>query len=329
MVFVNVFTFQFQITSRDQSAASAGSGISPLPTRNISTTSSRAFDAHQLIILGLVLVTALVIFAALRFGGGYYWAALAERTQHALHKMFKPSGLIGQGFGVIGGLFCVLTLLYPMRKRWRWLENLGAQRNWFLYHIYFGIAGPLFATLHTTFKFGGLASICYWSMMLVMASGFVGRFLFAQLPRNKRGLALSLQEITAEIKSIQRALENAGLSEEEMNLLVNTSGKKLKDEGRAKPGWRQILRLWTTRRRHLRMWKQRLQEHDFTPTSIHNILSLLSRKMFLEGSLATLALTTRAFSHWHSLHLPFTYLMFLTLLIHASLAIFLGYTWIF
>jgi len=49
----------------------------------------------------------------------------------------------------------------------------------------------------------------------------------------------------------------------------------------------------------------------------------------LESSLATLDLTTRFFSHWHTFHLPFTIIMFTALLIHAGAAIFLGYTWIF
>jgi hypothetical protein len=170
-----------------------------------------ALEMHMLIIFALVFITALVLFAALRWGSNYYLSAQTARPQHELHKLLRPSGLIGQGFGLVGGLFCVLTLLYPLRKRWRALENAGAPRKWFQFHVYFGIAGPLFATLHTTFKFGGLASVSYWSMMLVMASGLIGRFLFAQLPRNQRGVILSLKEIEAEINVVQRALETAGL----------------------------------------------------------------------------------------------------------------------
>jgi hypothetical protein len=281
------------------------------------------------IIFGLVFITAFVIFAALGIAGDYYLSSLAKRPQHVLHEIFKPSGSIGQGFGVVGGLFCMLTLLYPLRKRCRLLENLGAPRTWFHFHIYFGIAGPLLATLHTTFKFGGLASICYWSMMLVMASGFVGRFLFAQLPRNQRGLVLSLQEIGEEIQAIRRDLQAAGLGENESELLVNTKARKKTDKTGNEIGWSTLIRLWRARRRNLRSWNRRLQGRGFTATTTRHILSLLSRKLFLESRLATLDLTTRAFSHWHSLHLPFTYLMFATLILHAGLAILLGYTWIF
>jgi hypothetical protein len=235
---------------------------------------------------------------------------------------FKPSGLIGQGFGVIGGLFCLLTLLYPLRKRWRPLENLGTPRTWFLYHVYFGIAGPLLATLHTTFKVDGLASICYWSMMLVVASGFIGRFLFAQLPCNQRGVILSLKEIDAEIKVIQRHLETAGVRHASLAAAPWQGAN-------AKPSWRALIRIWRQRRHELRAWDRQLRQTHLPVSTARRILSLLSRQFFLESSRVTLDLTTRTFSHWHTLHLPFTYLMFITLIIHVGLAIVLGYTWIF
>lgn len=281
------------------------------------------FDPHMYAIFALVFVTALVIFAALRFAGVYYLTALAQRPQHALHQLFKSSGVIGQGLGVIGGLFCVLTLLYPLRKRWRALENLGTPRVWFQFHVYFGIAGPLLATLHTTFKFNGVASICYWAMMIVMASGFVGRFLFALLPRNQRGVILSLQEIEAEIRVVQQHLAKAGLDAANLRLVETPSSP---NAGR---GWRTLLQLMMKRRRELYACRQHLRTQKVPTSLTRRVLSVLARKLFLESSRLTLDLTTRVFSLWHTLHLPFTYLMFITLLVHAGLAIVLGYTWIF
>jgi hypothetical protein len=296
----------------------------PISVEAGSIKSDWVFEPHMYVIFGLVFVTALAIFAALRLGTDYYLASLAERPQYALHNTFKPSGLVGQGFGFFGGLFCLLTLLYPLRKRWRWLENLGAPRPWFQFHIYFGIAGPLLATMHTTFKFGGLASICYWSMMLVMASGFVGRFLFVLLPRNQRGVMLSLHEIDAEIRVVQQHFTTMGVNDE---ILSHARQQSLSLNGTA--NWPALLRLWKERRHMLHEWDRRLRVQGLPVSITRRVLSLLSRKFFLESSRFTLEITSRAFSHWHTLHLPFTYLMFITLAIHVVLAIFLGYTWIF
>lgn len=310
----------FQQAHAKQSPAPANE---PLPVASASPETRPAFELHMLVIFGLIFITALTFFAALRLGADYYLAAMAERPQHPLHNMLKPSGLIGQGFGVVGGLFCILTLLYPLRKRWRLLENLGTPRTWFQFHVYFGIAGPLLATLHTTFKFGGLASISFWSMIIVMASGFIGRFLFAQLPRNRRGVLLSLKEIEAEMRIVQQALAKAGLQDAQ---LIGSN-----DRPAAAPttGWRTLFRLMRHRRRTLRAWHSRLSAQPIPAAAARRILPLLSRKFFLESSRVTLELTTKAFSLWHTLHLPFTYVMFLTLIIHVGLAIFLGYTWIF
>lgn len=278
----------------------------------------------MIVIFVLVFMTALGIFAALRFGADYYLTALAERPLHPQHEAFKASGVVGQGLGILGGLFCTLTLLYPLRKRWRALENLGTPRTWFQFHVYFGIAGPLFATLHTTLKFGGLASLSYWSMMIVMASGFIGRFLFALLPRNQRGVTLSLQEIEAEIRVVQQYLEAGGLPRTDFAIAARAK----KTDAHSSDAYT-LFRLWRARRRELRRWNRQLRGAGASPRTARRVLSLLSRKLFLESSRVTLSAATRAFSHWHTLHLPFTYLMFITLFIHAGLAILLGYTWIF
>lgn len=293
-----------------------------LQSSTLRAKSRRVFDAHMFVILGLVVLTAWAIFAVAYAGWEYYLTPLALRPKHLLHESLKPSGLIGQGLGMVAGLFCMLTLLYPLRKRLRILEKISTPRVWFHFHIYFGIAGPLLATLHTTLKFGGLASISYWSMMLVMASGFIGRFIFAQLPRNQRGLVLSIKEIDEEIRKIQASLEAAGIGYNGMNVDLAIEMKK-------QTGWLSLFHSWSLRRRHLRLWSHLLQEHGFSDDSTRRILKMLSRKFFLEGSAATLDLTTRAFSHWHTLHLPFTYLTFITLVIHVGLAILFGYTWIF
>lgn len=303
-------------------AAELAPQAKPKRKQNTTPHARSNFEPHMIVIFALVFVTALAIFATLRVGADYYLTKLAERPQHPLHESFKASGFIGQGLGLLGGLFCILTLLYPLRKRWRALENFGTPRTWFQFHIYFGIAGPLFATLHTTFKFGGLASISYWSMMIVMASGFIGRFLFALLPRNQRGVALSLKEIEAEIRVVHNFLITQGVREADF-----VGRSPLAEQAHSE--WRALLFMWQTRRRELRFWKQRLRAQRVSTSMARRISSLFARKIFLESSRITLNTTTRLFSYWHTLHLPFTLLMFATLLVHVGLALLLGYTWIF
>ena len=39
-------------------------------------------------------------------------------------------------------------------------------------HLFCGVVGPVLVTFHTSFKFNGLVSVAYWSMVIVMLSGF-------------------------------------------------------------------------------------------------------------------------------------------------------------
>lgn len=48
---------------------------------------------------------------------------------------------------------------------------------------------------HTAFKFGGIVSVSFWSMIAVVVSGIIGRFIYIQIPRTIEGRELSLNEV--------------------------------------------------------------------------------------------------------------------------------------
>jgi hypothetical protein len=48
---------------------------------------------------------------------------------------------------------------------------------------------------HTSFKFGGIVAVSFWSMVAVFLSGIVGRFIYIQIPRTIEGRELSLNEV--------------------------------------------------------------------------------------------------------------------------------------
>ena len=64
-------------------------------------------------------------------------------------------------------------------------------KTWLEVHIFCGIVGPVLVTFHTSFKFNGIVSVAYWSMVAVVLSGFVGRYLYVRIPRSLRGIELT------------------------------------------------------------------------------------------------------------------------------------------
>ena len=128
--------------------------------------------AHRVYIFSLALVVLIVlIFLAYR-GTSYYQTSLAERFYHPDYADFKPSGAWGHGLGIIGSLLLIIGVAsYMIRKRWRRISRLGILKHWLEFHIFLCTLGPILVLFHTSFKFGGLVAISFWSMVAVVTSG--------------------------------------------------------------------------------------------------------------------------------------------------------------
>ena len=140
-------------------------------------------------------IAAIVATAALAvYGFDYYLLPAARRVQSAKHIPLKPSGWIGHGLGIVGGVMLLLMYLYPLRKRWKWLAKKGKTKHWLDYHILMGLVGPVLITFHSSFKLSGVAGFAYWSMIAVVASGIVGRYLYGRIPRKLGAVEMSVDE---------------------------------------------------------------------------------------------------------------------------------------
>src|ERR1700733_9279635 len=81
-------------------------------------------------VIGILLVVGLAVY-----GGDYYRLSQAERPFSAKHHLLKPSGLIGINLGVLGVLMFLAIFVYPLRKRWAWLQKLGQSKHWLDFHV--------------------------------------------------------------------------------------------------------------------------------------------------------------------------------------------------
>ena len=156
---------------------------------------------HHIYISTLASIIVLTTISLFILGFPYYHTTLTERFYHSDHDLYKPSGLIGHGLGIIGTLFIVIGVFsYMARKRYRFLARFGRLKYWLESHIFLCILGPIMILYHTAFKFGGIVSVSFWSMVVVVASGVIGRYIYLQIPRSMEGRELSLNEVR-EMKS--------------------------------------------------------------------------------------------------------------------------------
>lgn len=100
------------------------------------------------------------------------------------------SGFFGHVIGVVGFLLMLMTeVLYSLRKRSR-MARWGSMAEWLRFHIFTGIVGPYMVLLHTSWKFNGLAGATLALTIIIVVSGFIGRYIYTRIPRSIDGVEL-------------------------------------------------------------------------------------------------------------------------------------------
>lgn len=98
------------------------------------------------------------------------------------------SGFFGHMIGVVGFLLMLMTeTLYSLRKRTR-KGTWGTMRSWLQFHIFTGLVGPYMVLLHTSWKFNGLAGVTTLFTVMIVISGFIGRYIYTRIPRTLEGI---------------------------------------------------------------------------------------------------------------------------------------------
>lgn len=285
--------------------------------------------ARRAVTVGAVLVWLAVAGTLLAWGFEYYVTPLQARAYSTYHELLKPSGLVGQGYGVIGTLMMVVGVTgYSLRRRVRWLNRFGKLKTWLGVHIFLCTLGPFLIVLHTTFKFGGIVSIAFWSMIAVVTSGVFGRYVYVRIPKTLNGQFLSLQAIEEQRGTMLRTIqERSGLSTVEIDGILKVA-KRPAPRGFAAALFQSF---WydLTEGAHDRKIHRALAAKGVPPKARAVAAKLFRDEATLEHQVALLTPFQRLFKYWHLFHMPLAIVMLLIVLVHVSVAILLGYTWLF
>jgi hypothetical protein len=265
---------------------------------------------------------------------GYGVAALAVLVGWLInregHLVDSVRG-IGYWLGIVGASLMAVLLLYPLRKRLRFMGPFGATRHWFRMHMVFGVLGPVLILFHSNFSFGSLNSnVALICMLLVAGSGLVGRYIHAKIYADLDGNRTTLRELAdrARVTAEQRAHVAAlvpGLLERitafDKSVLEPPHGitaalllpTKLAFATRWEGG------------RLKRMIRRRLREQARKSTVVAKQRKRLQAAMtrFAREHLrrvrkvAELNSYERMFGLWHLFHLPFFYMLVVTAIVHV------------
>jgi len=109
---------------------------------------------------------------------------------YILKEIPPASEVFGHGMGILGFILMLMTeLLYSLRKRSRSVR-WGKMSSWLQFHIFTGLVGPYMVLLHSSWKFHGLAGATTLLTIIIVVSGFIGRYIFTKIPRTLDGVEI-------------------------------------------------------------------------------------------------------------------------------------------
>lgn len=270
-----------------------------------------------------------------RFGDGALYLLLAALVFGAWRfsklGLFSADSDTGYWIGVAGGTAMLLLLVYPMRKRLRFMRGWGAQKWWFIVHMVLGIGGPVTILVHSTFRVGSLnAGVALYSMLIVATSGVIGRFLYVRIHRGLSGERAGLTELRTSLgfqhDSVRSRLHFAPDVEQR---LFAFEAQALRDD----PGvhgylarlfvlpFHKLVLYWRCRRDldarlaeigAERGWERRslaprrARAREIVATYLSGVVRVAQFRTF-----------ERLFALWHVAHVPFIYLMVISAVVHV------------
>lgn len=211
------------------------------------------------------------------------------------------SDFFGHSLGVLGFTLMLLTeTLYSIRKRSNRF-SFGRLSNWLEFHIVTGVVGPFMVLLHSSWKFNGLAGVVLLLTVIIVISGFVGRYIYTALPRTDDGLVL-------EAEALQKFMAQA---QTDLNAVLSRSDDTTRPAvSRILAQPRAILPWWLAYQRAPQAARPTLR--DVRRAALH-LANLQRQHRFLAGA-------RRAMALWHAVHVPIGLALFTTAFVHIVAA---------
>jgi len=225
----------------------------------------------------------------------------------------SASSLWGHSIGVLGFVLMLMTeVLYSLRKRSnraRW----GRMSDWLEFHIFTGLVGPFLVLLHPGWQFKGLAGVLSLLTILIVISGFIGRYIYTAVPRTADGVEIDLEVLEQQAAAVEAEL--AVLSRHEATRPIPARRMVF---GSLVTAWSISFDLVgvldRSRIRHTVSSAVRARER--------RLADLEHQRKQLRRVIRQRQTARRLFSLWHTIHIPLGLTLFLIAFVHIGAAIY-------
>lgn len=266
------------------------------------------------LLLALVLI-AMTVGLAFR-GWSFYLLSAEDRVEHPEFRTLRATGMLGNGYGWVAGALIVLNLSYLIRRRF---GGFGRMQTWLDFHVFTGLIAASLVSFHSAFQLRTpVATMSAASLGVVVITGLIGRFLHALAPAASRErLRDALDTLDSVLPGHRDALSSA--IAERPGPVVPPNASLLRSL-LAIPAWRragrvrrEIIELLVPARRELSR-AQRAAVDELCSAAV------------VDARSSGMSALVRS---WRGLHRFFALLMLAAVLLHAGVAWYYGYRWIF
>lgn len=218
---------------------------------------------------------------------------------------------LGGLLAVTGSVLMLFPLIYMIIKRVKrlkkWTTQFVSMRTLLSWHIYAGIVGPILVLLHTGHKFNSALGIVLTALTIVVViSGFVGRYLMQQFSTEIREKKAMLAELNKAYKREAAILQQ---HPEQVEMLRPFTGFFS----------RMIGSLFV--REATPVEGSYLEKHPSAAIRISESIA------DVEYAIRTHEQFKKWFSKWLKLHIALSMILYILLSLHVFFAIYFGLRW--
>ncbi|HEY5947116.1 MAG TPA: 4Fe-4S binding protein [Kofleriaceae bacterium] len=221
--------------------------------------------------------------------------------------------------GYLGTALMVLSMAYLLQRRFKWFRATATNQFWLDVHLMTGTVGPLFIALHSALRLTTWVSIPFWSMVAVVVSGVIGRYLYTLVPglTSKHDFAV-LEHRRTITELAARHLPAAQYATAVMD----------REAVRSTHAWEVgllSLLAWVIaddlRRIGSRARDRRALRKLAPPRLARQIASHIDRVVFYERRRELAPRGKLLLKAWKRVHIPFSVVLLVTMLLHIAIAL--------
>ena len=177
------------------------------------------------------------------------------------YRYIQPESGMGYLLGIIGVSLMLILLLYPLRKRWRFMREWLDLKSWFRMHMLLGVLGPLCILLHSNFQLGSTnSSVALMAMLLVAGSGFIGRYFYGKFHYGLYGKQIALKQVKLDLDDLYAEIEkDLPDTQQQMLKKLYLGSCKIINSQQQEISLRQLIkqRRWLRKAKHLALEKNK------------------------------------------------------------------------